>query len=57
MEYERSVATARAALDEATFAAVFAEGQRMSFDQAIAYALEKVTDVETIKSETHVMGK
>jgi len=37
--YERAVAAARAQLDEATFAAAWAEGQAMTLEQAIAYAL------------------
>ena len=35
----RSVASARAALGEATFVAAWAEGQAMTLDQAIEYAL------------------
>ena len=38
--YRRSVAAARAHLDAATFAAAWAEGQVMTLEQAIAYALE-----------------
>jgi len=38
-EYERDLATARAQLDEATFAAAWAEGQAMTVDEAIADAL------------------
>jgi hypothetical protein len=38
--YERAVATARAQLNEATFAAHWAEGQAMTLEQAIVYALE-----------------
>lgn len=37
--YERAVAAARP-IDEATFAAAWAEGQAMTPEQAIAYALE-----------------
>jgi predicted ATPase len=40
-DYDRYVATARAQLDEATFAAAWAEGCTMSLEQAIAYALER----------------
>ncbi len=39
-EYDRSVTAARAQLGEEEFAKVWAEGQAMSFEQAIAYALE-----------------
>ncbi len=40
-EYDRTVATARAVLDEAAFAALHAEGETMTMEQAIAHALEK----------------
>jgi hypothetical protein len=46
-EYDHNVATARAQLDEATFAAAWEEGRRMTADatddnwtQTVAYALE-----------------
>jgi hypothetical protein len=38
--YDRSVAALRAALPEAAFAAAWAEGRRMTVDQAIDTALE-----------------
>jgi hypothetical protein len=38
---ERTVAAARAALGEDAFAAAWAQCQRMSLEQAIAYALEE----------------
>jgi ATP/maltotriose-dependent transcriptional regulator MalT len=38
-DYERTLATGRAALGEAAFAAAWAEGRAMSLDQSIAYAL------------------
>jgi hypothetical protein len=37
--YERAVASARSQLDEATFAAAWAQGRAMSLDQAVAEAL------------------
>ena len=37
--YERAVAAAQAALGEEAFAAAFAAGQRMTLDEAVAYAL------------------
>lgn len=37
-EHERNMALVRAALGEAAFAAAWAEGQAMTFDQALAYA-------------------
>ena len=43
LEYERTVAAARAALSEEVFAAAWAEGRAMTLDQAIAYALEETT--------------
>ena len=39
-EYERQINAARAALGEESFASVWAEGQVMGVDQAIAYALQ-----------------
>ncbi|MDQ5850809.1 MAG: tetratricopeptide repeat protein [Chloroflexota bacterium] len=39
-EYERHLAAARAQLDEATFAAAWAEGRAMTREQTMAYALE-----------------
>ena len=48
--YERAMAVARAQFDEATFAAAWAEGQAMTLEQAIAYALEgsEVKSVDSI---------
>jgi predicted ATPase/class 3 adenylate cyclase/DNA-binding CsgD family transcriptional regulator len=40
VEWDRTVAAARAQLDEATFAAAWEEGRAMTLEQAIAYALE-----------------
>ncbi len=40
IEIERNIAVARAHLDEATWQAAWAEGQAMSMEQAITYALE-----------------
>jgi tetratricopeptide (TPR) repeat protein len=42
VEYERNLATIRAALNEEVFAAAWAEGQAMTLEQAIAYASEQV---------------
>jgi len=39
LEYDRTVAEARAALGEAAFAAAWAEGRTMSLEEAMAYAL------------------
>jgi hypothetical protein len=39
--YERSVAEARARLDEANFAAAWAEGRAMMLEQAILFALDR----------------
>jgi tetratricopeptide (TPR) repeat protein len=39
-EYERNVATARAALGEEAFAAAWAEGRKMTMEEAVEYALE-----------------
>jgi tetratricopeptide (TPR) repeat protein len=44
VDHERGVAAVRAALDEATFAAAWAQGRAMSLNQATAYALEYGSD-------------
>ena len=41
LAYERRLAAARAAVDEATWEAAWAEGRAMLLDEAIAYALEE----------------
>jgi predicted ATPase/DNA-binding SARP family transcriptional activator len=41
MEYERNLALVRAKLDEKTFAKFWAKGKMMSFEEAIAFALEE----------------
>ena len=43
-EYERDVAAVRTRLDEASWQAAWAEGQAMTLEQAIAYALEGAPD-------------
>ncbi len=40
-DYGRDIAAARAQLDEAAFAAAWAEGRAMMMEQAVAYALEE----------------
>jgi hypothetical protein len=40
-DYDRMVSTTRAQFDETTFAAAWAEGQTMTLEQAIAYALNE----------------
>jgi predicted ATPase/DNA-binding XRE family transcriptional regulator len=47
-DYERALSAARAQLDEAAFAAAFAEGQAMTLDRAIALALSDAAVVEAI---------
>jgi tetratricopeptide (TPR) repeat protein len=39
IQHDRNVAAVRAQLDEATFAAVWAEGRAMTLEQAVDYAL------------------
>jgi predicted ATPase/DNA-binding XRE family transcriptional regulator len=41
VHYDRTIAAIRAQLDEATFAAAWAEGQQMTLEQAIAEALDR----------------
>jgi hypothetical protein len=41
-DHDRAIAATRAALDEKAFAAAQAEGQAMSLEQAVAYALEEI---------------
>ena len=38
-EYEKGLAAVRGALDDATFAAAWAEGHRMNLDDAVTFAL------------------
>ena len=45
VEYEHDRAITRAHLDDATWQAAWAEGQAMTLEQAIAYALDE-TDPE-----------
>ncbi|MFN8485397.1 MAG: adenylate/guanylate cyclase domain-containing protein [Anaerolineae bacterium] len=45
MAYDEAVAAAHASLDDARFASVWAEGQAMTLDEAIAYALDPPQDV------------
>jgi hypothetical protein len=40
IEYDRNLAAVRSQLDEATFAQAWAEGQAMTLEQAMAYALK-----------------
>jgi hypothetical protein len=42
--YEKVLATTRAALSEEAFAAGWAEGERWSLEEAVAYALEETAD-------------
>ncbi len=41
IEYERNLASARAQMEHAAWQVAWAEGQAMSMEQAIAYALEE----------------
>ncbi len=41
-EFERNLASVKEQLDGATFEAAWAEGQAMSLEEAIAYAMEGV---------------
>jgi non-specific serine/threonine protein kinase len=43
-EYDQAVADVRAQLDDAGFAAAWAEGREMSLDQAVAYAMDSQPD-------------
>jgi hypothetical protein len=40
-EYERQIAAARSRLGDSAFAAAWAEGQAMSLEEAVAYAVEE----------------
>ena len=40
-EHDRTVEQTRALLGEGTFAAFFAQGQAMTLEQAVAYALDE----------------
>jgi predicted ATPase/DNA-binding SARP family transcriptional activator len=61
VEYEHNLALARRQLNEATFAAAWAEGQALSLEQAIAAALEKrdertAAEKEVVSGVTSVNG-
>jgi len=43
LEVDRNIARVRAQLDEATFAAAWAEGRAMTLEQAVAYALDETS--------------
>ncbi len=47
-DYERWLATARARFDPASFAAAWAEGEAMSLEQAVAYALAEEIDSRAV---------
>ena len=44
-EHDQNIAFVRAQLGDAAFEAAWAEGQAMSLDEAIAYALEQPSDI------------
>jgi predicted neutral ceramidase superfamily lipid hydrolase len=44
-EYDRILAAVRAQLDEATFNAAWAEGRKMTLEQAIEYVLESIVSI------------
>ncbi len=46
--YERNLARARAQLDEPIWAAAWAEGQALSLDQVVAYALDSIPESEPL---------
>jgi len=46
-EYDRTIAVVHAQLDEATFAAAWAEGQAITLEQALAYALNATSPALT----------
>jgi tetratricopeptide (TPR) repeat protein len=54
LDYERAVDVARAQLDEAAFATAWAEGQKMTMEQAIAYALEG-SDIESVSGSENAV--
>jgi hypothetical protein len=40
-KYQQAVATARSQLDETTFTEIWTEGQAMTLEKAVAYALNE----------------
>jgi predicted ATPase/DNA-binding XRE family transcriptional regulator len=46
-EYEQRIRAARASLDAATWAALWADGQALTLDQAITYALDEIGHART----------
>jgi hypothetical protein len=47
---DHDVAAVRAQLDDATFAAAWAEGQAMSLEQAVAYALAEPVEPPALQA-------
>jgi non-specific serine/threonine protein kinase len=54
--HQSRVAAARARLDEEAFTAAWEEGRTMSLEQAIEYALDRSTTLETAAPETYPAG-
>jgi len=52
-EYERQIGIVQAHLDEATFTAAWAEGQAMTLEQAVNYAL--ATEADQLDEETQLL--
>jgi DNA-binding CsgD family transcriptional regulator/tetratricopeptide (TPR) repeat protein len=57
VEYERYLATARAALDEEAFAAAWAAGHALRLEQAIAEALRIPAEMQPAQKETEMPGQ
>ena len=46
VKYEQYLAVARSKLDEQTFNAAWAQGEKMEINQAIDYALSEIGEIE-----------
>ncbi len=51
-DYNRNIAAVRAQLDEAAFAAAWAEGRAMTMEQVVVYALEEISTMPTLAYPT-----
>jgi non-specific serine/threonine protein kinase len=56
VDYDQQLARAQQRLDPATWGAAWAEGRRMTTDQAVAYALEEGDPVEVLPLDPHPGG-
>jgi non-specific serine/threonine protein kinase len=56
LEYDRYESAVRAQLDETSFAAAWAEGRRMTLEQAVAYALLETETLSPVPNVKEIFG-